>query len=203
MACKRSHAYVRSALGVEFQFPVIRLTACQMTPLIAEFPAVWLSELAPISTGPPGIALEARGYPQDRLMSDDYQRIEIVTGTPRRRRWTAEQKLRIVEESHQGGESISAVARRRGVAANLLYRWRRLIAEGGVAALSTDEGVVSVSEVRRLEDRVRELERLLERKTMEAEILKEALERSRVKEPTLLSASPIKDVTRQGALRKH
>ena len=45
-------------------------------------------------------------------MSDDYQRVEIITGTPRRRRWTAEQKLRIVEESHQSGESISAVARR-------------------------------------------------------------------------------------------
>ena len=44
-------------------------------------------------------------------MSDDYQRVEIITGTPRRRRWTAEQKLRIVEESHQSGESISAVAR--------------------------------------------------------------------------------------------
>ena len=71
-------------------------------------------------------------------MSDDYQRVEIITGTPRRRRWTAEQKLRIVEESHLSGESISAVARRRGVAANLLYRWRRLTAEGGVAALSAD-----------------------------------------------------------------
>ena len=129
-------------------------------------------------------------------MSDDYQRVEIITGTPRRRRWTAEQKLRIVEESHLSGESISAVARRRGVAANLLYRWRRLTAEGGVAALSADEDVVSVSEVRRLEERVRELERLLGRKTMEAEILKEALERTRAKKPTLLSASPLKDVTR-------
>ena len=39
-------------------------------------------------------------------MSDDYQRIEIITAMPRRRRWTAEQKLRIVEESHQSGESI-------------------------------------------------------------------------------------------------
>ena len=56
-------------------------------------------------------------------MSHDYQRIEIITGTPRRRRWTAEQKLRIVEESHHSGESISAVAHRRGVAANLLYLW--------------------------------------------------------------------------------
>ena len=50
--------------------------------------------------------------------------------------------------------------------------------------------------MRRLEGRLRELERLLGRKTMEDEIPKEALERSRVKEPALLSASPIKDVTR-------
>ncbi|MCY4514395.1 MAG: hypothetical protein OXC69_04570 [Candidatus Tectomicrobia bacterium] len=55
---------------------------------------------------------------------------------------------------------------------------------------------MSVSYVRRLEGRLRGLERLLGRKTMEDEILKEALERSRAKEPTLLSASPIKDVTR-------
>ena len=57
--------------------------------------------------------------------------------------------------------------------------------------MSADEGVVSVSEVRRLEDSVREFERLLGLKTMEAEILKEALERSRAKKPTFLSASPL------------
>ena len=78
-------------------------------------------------------------------MADDYQRVEIITETSSWRRWTAEQKLPIVEESHRSGESISAVARRRGVAANLLYRWRRLTAEGGAAGLSADEGVVSVS----------------------------------------------------------
>ena len=48
--------------------------------------------------------------------------------------------------------------------------------------MSADEGVVSVSEVRRLGDRVRELECLLRHKIMEADILKEALERSRAKE---------------------
>jgi hypothetical protein len=32
-------------------------------------------------------------------MSDDYQRIELITGTARRRRWTTEQKLRIIEAS--------------------------------------------------------------------------------------------------------
>lgn len=43
-------------------------------------------------------------------------------------------------------------------------------------AIRTDEGVVAASEVRRLEERVRDLERLLGRKTMEVEILKEALD---------------------------
>ena len=43
-------------------------------------------------------------------MSDDYQRIELITGTARRRRWTTEQKLRIIEASYEPGESVSSVA---------------------------------------------------------------------------------------------
>jgi len=53
-----------------------------------------------------------------------------------------------------------------------------------------DEDVVPASEARKLEERVRELERLLGRKTMEVEILKEALDLARAKKPTLLSRSP-------------
>src|SRR5262245_9745139 len=105
-------------------------------------------------------------------MSDDYQRIELITGTARRRRWTTEQKLRIIEASCEPGESVSSGARRHGVAPNLLYRCRRLMAQGGAAAVGSDEPVVGNSEVRRLEERIRELERLLGRKTMEVEILR-------------------------------
>src|SRR5215207_7596186 len=90
-----------------------------------------------------------------RLMSDDYRRIELITGTARRRHWTTEQKLQIIEESLLPGETVSSVARRRGVAPNLLYRWRRLMSEGGVAAVGSDEPVVGSSEVRRLEERIR------------------------------------------------
>jgi transposase len=118
-------------------------------------------------------------------MSDDYQRIELITGTVRRRHWTTEQKLQIIEESFQPGESVSSAARRRGVAANLLYRWRRLMTEGGAAAVGSDEPVVGSSEMRRLEDRIRDLERLLGRKTMEIEILREALAKSESKKPSL------------------
>lgn len=118
-------------------------------------------------------------------MSDEYQRIEVITGTARRRRWTAEQKIRIIEESYEPGETVSAVARRHGVAANLVFRWRRLMNEGGSIAVGSDETVVGNSQVRKLEDRVRDLERLLGRKTMEVEILKEALDRAESKKRTL------------------
>ncbi len=126
-------------------------------------------------------------------MSDDYQRIEIITGTERRRRWTAAEKLRIVEETLTSGESVSAVARRHGVAPNLLYRWRRLMTEGGTIAVQADDGVTGNGEVRRMEERIRELERQLGRKTLEVEILKEALAKSRAKKPTLLARSALTD----------
>jgi transposase len=86
-------------------------------------------------------------------MSQEYQRIEVITGTARRRHWSTEQKLRIIEESFELGETVSSVARRHSVAPNLLFRWRRLMNEGGVTAVGSNEPVVGTSEVRRLEER--------------------------------------------------
>jgi transposase len=123
------------------------------------------------------------------LMSE----IEIITDGGRRRRWTAAEKLRIVEETLDDRASISVVARRNGVAPNLLYRWRRLMLEGGSVAVTEDDDVTSNKVVRQMEDRIRELERQLGRKTLEAEILREALDKSRSKKPTLLARSPLKD----------
>jgi transposase len=129
-------------------------------------------------------------------MSDDFERIEIIAGRERRRRWSGEAKLGIVEETLTSGDRVSAVARRHGVAPNLLYRWRRLMSEGGAVAVQADDGVTGNGEVRRLEERMRELERQLGRKTLEVEILKEALARSRAKKPTLLARSPLTDGSR-------
>jgi transposase len=111
-------------------------------------------------------------------MSDEYRRVEVITGTARRRYWSASEKLRVVEESLAPSASVSEVARRNGVAPNLLFRWRRLMSEGGTVAVNSNESVVGASEVRRLEERVHELERLLGRKTMEVEILRSALEKA-------------------------
>ena len=119
--------------------------------------------------------------------------IEIITDGGRRRRWSASEKLRIVEETLDEDASISVVARRNGVAPNLLYRWRRLMLEGGAVAVSTDDDVTSNRAVRHMEDRIRELERQLGRKTLEVEILKEALDKSRSKKLTWHARSRPKD----------
>jgi transposase len=66
------------------------------------------------------------------------------------------------------------VARRHGVAPNQLFTWRRLVAQGGLTAAGS--GVVPASDYRALQNQVRELHRLLGKKTLETEILKEALE---------------------------
>jgi transposase len=123
-------------------------------------------------------------------MPSETPRIEIVTGRERRRRYSAEQKLRLVEETMQPGMSVSAVARLHGVPPSLLFNWRRLMTEGGRTAVKADEAVVAASRVRELEARVRELERLLGRKTLEVEVLKEALDAARGKRPAWQLPSP-------------
>ena len=48
-----------------------------------------------------------------------------VLGVERRRRWSYDEKVRLVEETLQAGETVCAVARRHGVAPSLLFTWRR------------------------------------------------------------------------------
>ena len=62
-----------------------------------------------------------------------------------------------------------------------LFAWKRRMLEGGCEAVQADEDVVGTSKLRELEKRVRELEGLLGRKTVQVEILKEALDFARVK----------------------
>ena len=53
------------------------------------------------------------------------RRLEVFTGAGRRRTWTAEQKARIVAESYESGDPVSAVARRHALTAQQLFGWRR------------------------------------------------------------------------------
>ena len=124
-------------------------------------------------------------------MSDTFFESRSDHGVACRRRVSTELKLAVVAETMQPGMSVSYVARRHRLSPSLVFRWRQLMSEGGKEAVRADDEVVAASEVRRLEERVRELERLLGRKTMEVEILKEALDLALAKKPTLLSHSPL------------
>ena len=52
-------------------------------------------------------------------------RVEIITGPERRRRWSDEEKLQLVAEACRPGNSVSQVARHRGISASQLFGWRR------------------------------------------------------------------------------
>jgi transposase len=119
----------------------------------------------------------------------DMSPVEVITSVQRRRRWSAEEKRSMVEEAEQPGMSISAVARKYGVHPNQLFKWRRLMHEGALSAVSAEEAVVPLSEAKALKAKIRELERILGKKTMEAEILKDALEIAREKK--LISRMPL------------
>jgi len=60
---------------------------------------------------------------------DTLRRIEVITGTGRRRRWDAETKGRLVAESFEPGCSVSELARRHDISPSLLFLWRRQAAK--------------------------------------------------------------------------
>src|SRR5205085_3066404 len=62
-------------------------------------------------------------------MTGNIDRVEVITSVQRRRRWSAEEKARIVQETYAPGMSVSLVARQHGVAPNQVFTWRRLYAE--------------------------------------------------------------------------
>jgi transposase len=115
-------------------------------------------------------------------MSNPFDPIDLETPRAgRRRRYTPEQKRQLLDEAARSGNSISTTARRYGVAPSLLFHWKRVMDDASKKGLKANEAVVPESEVKALRAKIRELERQLGRKTMEAEILKEALEIAREK----------------------
>jgi transposase len=114
--------------------------------------------------------------------------VEVLT-TVHRRRWTVAEKVQLVQESLLPGMNVSYVARRNGLSPSQLFRWRKLMSDGGKVAVQADDQVVGAGEVRALKKRIRDLERMLGKKTMEVEILQEAMEIAREKK--LLSRTPL------------
>jgi transposase len=119
--------------------------------------------------------------------------VEVITSVARRRRWSPEEKKAMVQEAESPGMSVSSVARKYGIHPNQLFRWRRLMYEGALCAVRAGEEVVPATEVKALRARVRELECVLGRKTMEVEILKEAIAIAREKKLLLRKPLPKED----------
>ena len=104
------------------------------------------------------------------------ERVEVLTHPEQRRRFSVEQKLAIVRETFEPGRSVSTVARQHDVHANQVFKWRKLYQEGSLAAVRTGESVVPASELADAMKQIRDLQRMLGKKTMENEILKESVE---------------------------
>ena len=64
----------------------------------------------------------------DGTNTDTFRRLEVITGVGRRRRWSDEDKARIVAESLDPAATVSAVARRYGLHASQLFVWRQRLA---------------------------------------------------------------------------
>ncbi|EGI6683086.1 IS3 family transposase, partial [Escherichia coli] len=79
------------------------------------------------------------------------------------------------------GMTVSLVARQHGVAASQLFLWRKQYQEGSLTAVAAGEQVVPASELAAAIKQIKELQRLLGKKTMENELLKEAVEYGRAK----------------------
>jgi transposase len=115
-------------------------------------------------------------------MTKNKQTIEVVTiSDEKRRRWSAAEKATLVRETYEAGMSVSLVARKHGISASQLFNWRKLEREGALVAVHAGESVVPASELAAARAQIAQLQRMLGKKTMEAEILKEAVEIAREK----------------------
>src|SRR5215470_4781719 len=126
----------------------------------------WLRSFRPSISPPHQSRIARRGNQQAMTfsttptvsMTNSTDRVEIVTSVQRRRRWTALEKVRMVEETFEPGMTVSLVARRHGVA------WRRLVAQGSLTAAGSGEEVVPASDYRALQNQVREARRRWKRR---------------------------------------
>jgi transposase len=71
---------------------------------------------------------------RDSTKADGFRRLEVITGVGRRRRWSEEDKARIVAESLDPTPTSSAVARRYGLHASQLFTWRQQLQRSASAA---------------------------------------------------------------------
>lgn len=116
----------------------------------------------------------------------------IQTSRGPRKYLSARMRMAIVQETFDSDENVAVIARKHDIGVSSLIRWRKNAIEGSFVGVKSDDGVVPAYEVKKLKDKIRELERMLGRKTVENEILREAVEIAREKK--LISRQPLPGV---------
>lgn len=72
-------------------------------------------------------------------ITEPVRRLEVFTGSGRRRTWSDEDKARIVAEIVTSGDSVSGVARRHGLSPQQLFGWRRQVREAQAGLSKAEE----------------------------------------------------------------
>ena len=104
--------------------------------------------------------------------------VQVVITDQRRRRWSVAEKAALVARTYEPGMSVSLVSRESGVAASMLFQWRKLEREGALVAVGAGEAVVPASQLVAAREEIKRLQRVLGKVTLQNEILKEAVEYS-------------------------
>ncbi len=78
--------------------------------------------------------------------------ITVFSGPERRRRWSDEERLRILTEAFSSGANVAEVARRNDVSTALIYTWRRKLCEARAEPASPDLSAAGFAEAVMIED---------------------------------------------------
>lgn len=109
-----------------------------------------------------------------------------------RKHLSPSQKMAVVQASYQPGVTVAEVARKYRVGTSTLIKWRKHAMEGSLMSVKDNAPAVSANEVKRLKKEVAQLQKLLGKKSLENEILREAVAIGREKK--LISLQPLPGV---------
>ena len=166
----RSETSARRSMGLPFHPPTRRFRESPHEPLCRHTrnPTLRYHPLlcTPIGRG----TLESVGW----LFKGVWCNGNASPGVDGRRRFTPEFKRDQVGRVLRGELTMAELSRELSVSHSLVRRWKQLIDRGSETAVGANDEVVPASELRVAQQRIRELERALGRKTMEVEILQAA-----------------------------
>lgn len=93
-----------------------------------------------------------------------------------RRRRSPDEKMAIVRESFQSGNTVLAVAKKHGVHPNLLFGWRRLYQNGKLSGAGSEQVMVPLSQLATAMSEIKALRAELDRRNTENQILRRAID---------------------------